>query len=131
MALQVGNPRILLDRERGRVENGRQSQGGVFKVTYLFEVTGAGEASRDVNFPVWYQERPALSCGGEVDPSTVLVTGNFPWSSAMGGGFITVNRNGIDYYVGCRVILVVGGTADQKATIHFHTEGKGLQGPVN
>lgn len=127
--MQIDNPMVAIDRRRGQVQNAEFSQGGVFAVNYTFPVVGAGEAFKDINFPCMFVEKPALTSGGEVDP-WVPVSGNYPWCSAMAGGWVTVQKGQATYWVGCRVILVVGGSADQKSTIHFHVEGKALQGPV-
>lgn len=129
--LNIGNPQLAIEQRRGQVERGRQSQGGLFRLSYTFNVTGAGEAEREINFPVWFVNPPALSHGGEVEATTVLESGNFPWSSVMACGYSTQLRAGVTYYVGCRVLLVMGGTPEQKGTLHFHVEGQALQGPVS
>lgn len=128
--VQIDNPMVAIDRRRGQVEKGKFSQGGVFNVDYLFPFVGAGEAYKDISFPVLFVEQPTISHGGEVAKGTNLVQGNYPWCSAMSGGWVTKTSGSAVYYLGCRVIIVVGGTVDQTGFVHFHVKGKALQGPV-
>lgn len=130
MVLQIGNPMVAIDRRRGDVEQAKFSQGGVIGVSYIFPFVGPGEAYKDVSFPVWFVEPPVLTSSGEIDKGSNLVAGNYPWCSAMAGGWVTQVKGGATYYLGCRVIIVVGGAPGQTGAIHFGLRGKALQGPV-
>jgi hypothetical protein len=130
MLTPIRPTQLAVERRRGEVASAAQVQGQNFKVVYFFDVDGAGQTLVDVNFPVLFQERPALTHGGEVADGTVLEDGKFPTCSAMVVSYTTQVRNGTTYYAGCRAAVVVTGGSRQRATVHLHVEGKALQGPV-
>lgn len=130
MSIPIRPTQLAAERRRGEIERATQMQGQVFRISYFLKIEGSGETSVDVNFPVRFQERPAVSSGGELAEGTVLEDGNFPWCSAMASNWVTEERNGQTYYTGCRVIVVVGGTERQVSAVHFTVEGKALQSPV-
>lgn len=105
-------------------------QGQTFRLCYFLNVNGAGETTVNLNFPILFQERPALSCAGELAEGSVLQAGSFPWCSAMVASWVTEERNGQTYYTGAKVAVVVGGPSRQKSIVHMNVEGKALQSPV-
>lgn len=128
---RASNPPLRpLEVRRGEIARVEALAGGIFKVSYSFLCSGAGEGSVDVNFPVAFYERPHCSQGGSLADGSTVEDGNYPWCAAMGADWVTEVRGGATYYVGCTVILVLAGKTGQEAWIDFGAEGKALQAPL-
>lgn len=130
MLLPVSPPQMSFEQRRGTVDRQAAIQGGVFRVSYFLEVSGDGESTIDVNFPVAFSEYPSCYSGGALQPGQVLVAGNFPTCSVMVGTWKTQEKGSHLYYIGATLILVVGGPTTQLSVLHFHAEGKALQNPL-
>lgn len=128
--IPVSPPQLSFEQRRGTVDRQAAIQGAVFRVSYFMEVSGDGEATVDVNFPVAFSEYPSCGMGGALAPGQVLVATNFPWCSVMVAAWKTETKNGHTYYVGATLALVCGGPTNQIVICHFHVEGKALQNPV-
>ena len=126
----VRPPQLAFERRRGEVERGRSVQGQNFKITYFLEVSGAGESSVDVNFPVHFSEKPGVSFGGELLAGSVIEPANYPTCSVMVSAWKTDPTKNHPYYTGATLLLVVTGAATQRTALHFHAEGKALVAPA-
>lgn len=102
----------------------------VHTVTGWLDVTNAGEASVDVNFPVWFIEKPGFYFGGELADGFSPVETDFPTISVMVLRWDIETRGLGEYWVGATLGVVTTGAADQKVTVHWHMEGKALRNPV-
>lgn len=128
--LPVSPPQMSFEQRRGTIDRQQAIQGQVFRVSYFMEVSGDGESTVDVNFPVAFSEYPSCYMGGALAPGQVLVATNFPWCSVMVAAWKTDIKNGHLYYIGATLVLVVGGPTSQVCILHYHAEGKALQNPV-
>lgn len=131
MVLQpVSTVQLQQNRRRGEIERARSIEGQLYVVSYMFDMVGPGEQTRDVNFPVWFQEKPVCSFGGELGDNNVLRDGNFPWCSVMVAEWDTEDVNSTTFYRGATLVLVCGGSGGGDATLHWRAEGKALANPV-
>ncbi len=92
-------------------------------------VVGAGEASVDVNFPVWFTEKPSFSFGGELAEGHSPEATNFPTISVMVLSWVTEERGYTIYYVGAKLGIVTTGVASHSVIAHWAAEGKAMQNP--
>lgn len=130
MLTPVRPPTLSFERRRADVERAVSVQGQNFKASYFIDVSGAGETAVDINFPVKFQERPGISFGGELATGSAVVAANYPTVSVVVGRWnISPNYNH-EYYIGAQLLIVVGGSANQRMTVHVHAEGKALVAPA-
>ncbi len=119
-----------IEAQRSRLERAKSVQAGVQRAIGFVEVTGAGESLVEVQFSVWFTERPWLSFGGELIENAVLKDKNFPTVSVVIKNWVTKTKNNATYYYGATLILVTGGTSDQKLVVHWQVEGMALVNPL-
>lgn len=120
------------ERRRGEVERSESMYGRVFTVVGFIELNGCGEALVDVNFPVWFIERPAIGGAGEVGEGAVLTGANYPIFSVGAVKWVTEDKpGGARYYTGAQLAVVVLGPSNQKSVIHWQAQGKALVAPLN
>lgn len=115
---------------RGQVERARSVYGRTHRLNGFLDVIGAGEAVTDVAFPVWFNERPSMSFGGELGPNEVLEDGNFPTVSVVVKNWVTEERAGATYYVGATLVVVTTGALTQTMTVHWQAEAVALVNPT-
>lgn len=120
-----------LEERRGTANRLDAITGKLHSVQGFIEIIGSGEALLDVNFPVWFMDKPTFTFGGEMAPDQVLTTGQYPMLSVL------VHRwrmkdypNGVSYYAGATLIIVTTGTDDQKLLGHWQAQGKALRNPT-
>jgi len=97
-------------------------------------VSGTGELNVDVNFPVWFCERPIFTFGGELDENHSPLATLFPTISA-----VVINwekkkevEGVVDgYYIGASVAVVTTGRSGQALWLHWTVKGKALTNPTN
>lgn len=125
----VTPPQHPAEARRAQVERQVSVQDGVTRLTYLLTFSGAGEQIVTVNFPCRFIDLPACSDSFHMEPGSVLEDRNFPWASC-GALFDTEERAGHTYYIGAKLIAVMGGGRRQRMTVHWTAEGKAIVGPV-
>lgn len=130
MPTPVGAPQSILEERRSELERIGAGAGQLFRYTVRISLKKAGGATVDVNFPVAFQDKPALSSGGELAANEVLEEGNFPTCSVMVYRWKTKVRGGKTYYTGATLVCVADGPRDMKYTLHWSAEGRALQNPV-
>lgn len=120
-----------LEDRRGTVSRIEAQSGEVFRVQGLFHYDGAGEASVEVNFPVWFIEHPFPTFGGELAPNQSPTAGEFPTVSVVVLGWKMQDYpGGVSYYIGAYLGVVTTGPADQKMLVSWQVEGKALNNPI-
>jgi len=121
-----------LDDRRRDVQRIESVSGGIFKVTGLIDVEGAGEGVVAVPFPIRFIEEPGFSYGPRMGAYAPLTPGDYPTCS------VVVLRYDIDVrpdvgetlYDGAEFIVVVGGPSDQVMVVQWHMEGRALVNPA-
>lgn len=119
-----------VEARRGAVEQGKNVQAQVFQVYGRVDISGAGEATFDANFPVWFQEAPQISFSGELTGNQILTAGQYPTISVMVRRWTQKRRAGAMYYVGAQFIVVIDGPTETTAIAHWQCEGVGLTNPL-
>ncbi len=119
-----------IEQRRGQVERGRSVEGRVHRVIGSVSLNGAGEVLVDVNFPVWFQEVPNMSFGGEMVENEPIVAGRFPTISVVVKSWVKQKRDLADYYAGATLIVVSTGQTNQRMIAHWAAEGKALRNPL-
>jgi hypothetical protein len=99
-------------------------------ISGLIEVNGAGEVAIDVNFPVWFTEKPSTYFGGELGDGHSPTTTDFPTISVMVLRWAKETRGLGDYWTGATLGIVTTGEAEHQVIAHWHMEGKALRNPV-
>lgn len=125
------DPMSQVEHHRRRSEQIQEFTVKQHRVTHFIDVDGAGEVSVDVNFPVKFIEKPAISSGAaELRDGEVLTAGQFPTANC------TVVKWVLDeldetrvYYVGAQLGVVTTGPESQKLTVHVSMEGRALRNP--
>lgn len=123
-----------LEARRGTATRLDSVTGKVHRIQGFFNLTlqgdGGGEAVLDVNFPVWFLERPLFTSGFEMGPDQVLTAGKYPTLS------VGVHRwamkdypGGVSYFAGATLVMVAGGVDKQVMLVHWQVEGKALRNP--
>lgn len=131
MPLPLNRPiNSVLEGRRGEVERQRSVQGGSHRISGFVEVAGAGEVLADVNFPVWFIERPSMSFGGELGPNEPLEVENYPTVSVMVKSWAKRQKAGADYFTGATLIVVTSGPEKQRVIAHWQMEGRALVNPL-
>ena len=119
--------------ERARLED---SLARTQVVSGQFLLSGVGEATKAVKFPVKFIEKPLLSFGGELTENSSPVDGSFPTVSVVIGGWDLeipgiVNQETPDrkYFVGATLLVVTTGVSESM-WIHWHVTGVAITNPV-
>lgn len=121
-----------LEDRRGVIERIEGMAGRVHRVQGHFSKKGAGEASIEVRFPVWFIEKPIFTFGGELAENTSPTTRKFPTISVIVLNWILQEYPGdINYYIGAILGPVSTGTSDQEIIVHWQFEGKALRNPTS
>lgn len=97
-----------------------------------WQVIGAGEVQFDLAFPIQFIELPQFYFGGELDKTSVAVTGNYPGVMVTVLQWVNTNQAaGYDgLYVGATLGAIIVGPATQRLWIHWTFDGKALRNPV-
>lgn len=96
-----------------------------------FELThGAGEATIEVKFPVWFVQKPSMSFGGELDEGEFVEEGKFPTVSVVVVSWVMAQkeRDG-GWFVGAALAVVTTGKDDQRMWVHWQAEAKAIANP--
>lgn len=119
----------IREGQRARINNFNVK---VVRTSGTVMTTGAGEGLFDVTFASPYIEKPAMSMGGELAPTTVLVAGSYPTVSVIVGTWVlqtTVGSPSV-FYLGARLVIVTTGPVDQQVIVHWQAEGKAFTLPL-
>lgn len=120
-----------LEFRRSEIERIRELEGQVWQVEGFIDVDGYGGGLLEVNFPVWFSERPNIAGGGgELAPNQVLVDGSFPTWNVGVKDWAKAERAEKEYYVGATLIIVVSGWLDMRSTAHWTARGMALANPL-
>lgn len=120
-----------LEDRRGVASRLDSLTGRVHTIQGFFDLIGSGEAILDVNFPVWFLERPTFTFGAELKAGNVLVAGSYPTISLIVQRWLMKDYpNRVSYYAGATIIAVSTGVADQSLLVHWQVEGKALRNPT-
>lgn len=129
----AGGLQTPLEQRRWRTERERSMHVKLQRVTIKVALTGAGEASTLVSFPVTFVEEPVFYAGGAFQQSQGITDGSFPSFSAVVIGWDTSEKrpglNVGDYYHGAGIAFVVGGVEEQTMFAHLSFEGKAFRNP--
>lgn len=123
-----------LEARRGVTSRLDAITGKVHRIQGFFTLTlqgdGGGEATHDVNFPVWFLERPLFTFGFEMATDQVLTAGKYPTLSL--GVLRWAKKDypaGVSYFSGATLVVVAGGVDGQVMLVHWQVEGKALRNP--
>lgn len=120
-----------LEARRGATGRLDSLTGRVHTVQGFFDLDGAGEALLDVNFPVWFMERPLFTFGAEMRAGNALSVGAYPTISVLVLRWSMKDYpGGVSYFAGATLVVVADGTADQSMLVHWRVEGKALRNPT-
>jgi hypothetical protein len=124
--------RGISEQRRMDVKRQDDSTPKVTRVSGRVLIQGVGQILTDVNFPVWFSERPIVSFGCELDENFQPVTGSFPTADVCVVNWTKENSSqGFEgYFRGCQLALTVTGSADQQLWVHWTMEAKALRGPT-
>lgn len=97
---------------------------------YEIEFVGTAneqEVAVDVEFPIWFVDRPSFTFGGEL-VRDILVDGSFPTISAVVVGWTKTHdvRPGGGYYIGARIAVVASGREGEQMILHWVMDGKAI-----
>lgn len=120
-----------IEQRRGVVERNRSVQGAVYSIAGFIKCNGAGEGLYETNFPMMFQERPAMSFGAELADNSTLEDGNFPWVNVMVKSWKKIKKDGQTFYTGCTLIIVASGHETMSYTAHWQATGRALTNPLN
>ncbi len=119
------------DARRGAVNRMESMSGRVHRVQGFFTVTGAGEVSVEVDFPVWFIENPVITFGGELAPNEFPEAGSYPTVSVVVLAWKKEDRPGdVSYFIGAHLGAVTTGKSGQILIVHWQMEGKALINPI-
>lgn len=106
--------------------------GGIHRVCGTIQLDGAGEIVVAVNFPVTFIEKPSISDGGEMGPSSALQNGSFPTVNGIVKDWKWTVRadTGVRFYAGASFAIKVTGQPEQSVFYHYQMEGRALRNPV-
>jgi hypothetical protein len=129
--------RQAFEHRRGEVERGRAVEGGVFIVEGVIALTGTGEATVDVNFPVRFIEKPVLVGGGGAADNQRIVVGEYPrWNVGVLRWHRVIDEEFPDQptYKGCTLLIIVEGATQDATTFlseaYWSARGKALNNPI-
>lgn len=119
-----------IDRRRADLERADLMTIGLTRVTGFVDIQGAGEVAVEIEFPVWFTEKPSASFGGELAEGHSAEATNFPTISIVILRWITATRGLGTYYSGAVLGVVTTGVSDHGMIAHYQLEGKAMQNPV-
>jgi hypothetical protein len=127
----VPRARVPFEQRRSEVAHVDDQSIRPTRVTGFELTVGAGEATVNVDFPVWFVEKPSMSFGGEFEKNEYLVERRFPtvsvvvveWKIAL------PDRPGGGWYVGAILATVTTGRREQRVWVHWQAEGKAIRNP--
>lgn len=98
-------------------------------------VVGGGDVAADINFPVWFVEKPIMTFGGEVAGTVDLTLGSFPLVSALVGKWDIQSLDAVQggkfsgrmFYAGAQMLLSIDGASD--IIVHYQFSGMALTNP--
>ena len=126
-------PRYHLPFERRRADLSQVEQQSIrhTRVTGFELTVGAGEATVEVDFPVWFTEKPSMSFGGELEENEYLVERKFPTVSVVVVSWkkAQADRPGGGWYVGAVLATVTTGRTEHRMWVHWQAEGKAITNP--
>ena len=99
------------------------------RLSGFMNVTGTGEVSVDVAFPIWFIEKPSLTFGAELADGHSPEATNFPTVSVMVLKWRTETRGLGTYWVGATLGVVTTGKEGHETIVHWQAEAKALQNP--
>lgn len=120
--------------EQRRAEIGRVQDTTVklHRNTGFVTVQDPGEVALDVNFPIWFVERPGMAFGGELAEGHSAEETNFPTVSVVVLRWITKTRGDLStWWTGATLGIVTTGREGHKMVVHWHAEGKAMVNPLN
>lgn len=122
-------PQRPFEQRRGEINTQQAIEVAPTTLTGLVTIEGAGEATVDVTFPIWFVEEPGMFFGGRLGPNQTVSSGNLPTVSVVVLFFREVEVDPSVYYVGARLAIVTSGGAEQQMIVHWHAEGKAIANP--
>lgn len=133
----ANNIRRSIESRRGTVERSRAVAGGVYTVDGIIDLTGTGELTVDVLFPVTFTEMPILVGGGGVAPNQRILPNEFPtWSVGVRDWNLGIDPDFPDMptFKGATLIIIVtGATADSttfQSRAFWTARGRALTNPT-
>jgi len=90
------------------------------------------ESLYDVNFPVWFVEKPSMSFGAELDDTQSPTAQAFPKVSIVVARWRKKqeDRPGDGYFTGAQLAVVISGpVAGFKMIVHWQAEGQAMRNP--
>jgi hypothetical protein len=118
------------EQRRVKIETQQSMQIQLNNVSGFIQVNGAGEALQDVNFPVWFVEKPTFTFGGELMDGHSPIKTKFPTISVMVARWNKEKRGYANYYVGASLAIVTTGDVTQQIIVHWSTVGKAIRNPI-
>jgi hypothetical protein len=120
--------------ERRREELTRMADFAVkpTRIAGFDKTVGPGEVMFEVNFPVWFVERPAMSFSGELPENVAPVERKFPTVSVVVAKWKMVQAERPDggFYGGAFLVVVTTGHAELEVLVHWQAEGKAMRNPA-
>lgn len=122
-----------LEGRRHEVERSTSILADRLEVEGFVELTGAGEATLEVEFPVAFTEIPSISDGGHLIEGQVLVAGQFPrWNVGVAQWRTMPNRPGAaPLYTGALLVIVAEGPEGMRSVAHYQFRGRALRNPIS
>lgn len=118
------------EARRGTTNRLDDVTGKIHSIQGFVNIVGAGEAILDVNFPVWFLEKPLFTFGGEMAPGEVLTAGQYPMISMIVHSWVMKDYpNNVSYFAGAHLIVVTTGSATQRLIGHWQAQAKALRNP--
>lgn len=133
----MGDPRGALELRRANLDRSASMTGGRISLDGFIDLSGVGEATIEVPFPMQFVERPVItSGGGELAEGETLEAGRFPrWNVGVKDWRFTERSEGAArIYTGALLVVVCEGRDDpdrpQQSTAHYKVEGTAIVNPV-
>lgn len=132
-------PPVRLGSRLGFQEDRRQHVNSVndqlikpTRVSGFYEIAFQGTATTqeiavDVEFPVWFVDRPGMSFSAEL-MRDILEPGNFPTISVVVVSWVKEHdvRPGGGLFTGCRLAIVASGRAGEEMIVHWQADAKAM-----
>lgn len=119
-----------LEARRGAAARLDSLSGKVHTIMGFFDLINAGEALIDVNFPVWFLQRPLVHFGAEMAEGQVLTAGAYPTISLVVHRWTMKDYpNNVSYFAGATLVAVSTGVDDQRLIVHWSATGVALRNP--
>lgn len=121
-----------LEDRRGTVNRVESMSGRDHFVQGHLTLAGAGEASIEVRFPVWFIEKPIFTFGGELAEGESPTQTKYPTISAVVLRWILQEYPGdIHYWSGAILGAVSTGIPEQNLVLHWQFQGRALRNPTS